>query len=163
MLVYDVLLLALSGLPIAQGIFHVPPGELVWKVPPPPGCDFCTEPLQAMLYPPEKFLNFEGGRYIGPGALSFAHGIIPCDKYLVEAGETRYIVCAYEKVVVYEYYLDRLGIRVSLRPTPEALKLVPFITDPAPPQARAIIAFAAALITGLSIVSFFRRHELVVV
>ena len=167
MLAYDVLLLTLHGMLIAQGTYHVPPGELVWTLPPPPFCNFCNDLVNLMLNPPQKFLEFRGGKYIGPGALGFPTGIMPCNKYLVEGRlgnlDVKYVVCAYKNVIVYEYYLGSLGAQVSLRPTLEALKYVSFITDPASPTAKTFLMFLAAVITGLSLVAFLRRHEIVVV
>ena len=163
MITYDVLLLTLSGGLIGHGIYQVPVGQLIWTIGQP--CALCSLPLQVMLEPPEKFLHFqrEMGRRIGPGALGFPNGIIPCDKYLVEESGIRYVVCAYKNVIVYEYYLKDFGVQVSLRPTLEALKLVPFVTDPASPTAKAVLSFISSLIVVFAIVSFLKRHELVVV
>jgi len=157
---YDVLILTLSGVLLAHGSFEVPAGDLSWTFFYP--CPRCENVLEVMLTPPEKFLNFEGGKYVGPGALGFPNGIIPCNKYEVVEGGVKYLVCAHKNVIVYERYLKDFAVQVSLKPTLKALELVPFVTDPASPGSKAIVSFLAALIATFSAVAFLKRHELVV-
>ncbi len=166
MLIYDVLLLTLSGSLLGHGVLHVPAGVFVWDMPPPPFCTLCNELVNALVEPPQKFLNFKGGKPVGPGALGFPNGIIPCTKYLVEQQygdlKLKYVVCAYKNVIVYEYYLGSMGAQVSLRPTLDALRYVPFITDPAPLPVRYALVATALLIAALSTLAFAHRHELAV-
>ncbi|UXD22537.1 hypothetical protein IPA_05980 [Ignicoccus pacificus DSM 13166] len=117
--------------------------------------------LQALLNPPAKFLAFTPtGKYVGPGALGFPNGIIPCDKYLVQQDGIEYTVCAYKNVIVYEEYFKDVAEQVSLKPTPQALQLVPFIVDPAPPAVRAFLTAVMITVSVTAVYVFMKRDEI---
>jgi len=164
---YYVLVLDPSGAPLGYGIYTVRfdgvtfSSSFDWVRNPVYYCSpqACTA-LQVLLNPPSKFLTFSPfGKYIGPGALGFPNGIIPCDKYLVKQDEVEYTICAYKNVIVYEEYFKDVAEQVSLKPTPQALQLVPFVVDPAPPLAKALLTTLMLIISITAVYVFMKRDE----
>ncbi len=163
MLSYDVVILALNYALLGHGIYYVPAGSLTWTYPPTLLPSTAQYVLQVMLYPPQKFLDFKGGRPEGPGALGFPNGVIPCTKYAVVEDGVKYQVCAYKNIIVYEKYIGKVAIEVGVRPTLKALELLPFITDPASPMVKTVLSIVAILITIGALVSLIHWKELVII
>ena len=123
--------------------------------------------IEVLLEPPEKFVFFEprNAKPIGPGALGFPNGIIPCEKYLVHQGGISYEVCSNKNIVVYENYIGRnFGATVVLYPyAGSALRVLPWITDPASPIVKGVLALIMFLTATSSIYVFVQRDRVEVV
>ncbi len=167
---YYVEVVSPSATPIAVGKYVIVAtnGEVASQFIPEWGFSSCPEvscnALEILLKPAYKFINFnpQGAKYVGPGALGFPNGIIPCNKYQVEQGGIKYEVCAYKNVIVYEVHDDVNEERVLMIPNADALRLVPWITDPVSPFVKAFMLVATISISIAAVYAFSRRHEVVV-
>ena len=164
MLSYDVVILALNYALLAKGVYYVPSGNLQWNY-----VTYFQLPtsiqyvLEIMLNPPQKFLDFKGGKPEGPGALGFPFGIIPCTIYNVIEEGVQYKICAYKNIIVYEKYLGKYAIEVAVRPTLRTFELLPLVRDPVSPTAKALLTATAALILIGALVSILKWRELVII
>lgn len=172
-LLYDVVVYASSGSPIAFGnylINIIPPSNVYsnfhWRF-----VDLCPQTVcnlvSIMLSPPEKFVyfNLASAKPVGPGALGFPNGTIPCTKYLVYHSGVKYEVCAYKHIIVYETHLNKnFEIDIAINPfVGDALKFLPWINDPSSPLVKIVLSVVMISTTILSFYVFIRRDEVTVV
>ncbi len=164
MLSYDVVVLTLNYILLAQGVYYVPSGNLQWNY-----VTYFQLPtsiqytLEVMLNPPQKFLDFKGGKPEGPGALGFPFGVIPCTIYSINEGGIRYDVCAYKDIIVYEKYIGKYAIEVTVKPTLKTFEILPLIRNPANPMSKTLLAAIALLVALGAAMSLIKWRELVII